>query len=439
MTHRGLLVHLLVPHADGRRHLAAGPPASAALPSLEPALERGDTLVTGLQRMLRDAWRLDPVILETHLPPPPTEDAGYVGLAVLEAPPVAWEPAAVGLCWVDGVSQLPERIGPRAQTWLDEWAGRTAPPPLRPRWSRPGWSDRATRWIDSALAGRGRRGIGPVEMRRLWGISALALIPHDAGRVAWFKAVFPHFHHEPAVTRHLGRLVPGLVPPILATDVDEGWLLMEDAGAPLHDDDDAATLAAIDQLADAQEATRDRLDEFAALGVPRRPLVHLAEDLVAAMNEAEALGGEAVAPERLSVIASFVQERAAWLDALGMGEVLIHGDFHVGNLLTGSEGTRIIDWSDAAISHPVVDIGPWFGEVRPELRADGWESWLSAWDRFGPVDELRANDSDAYAISCAYQVVSYAGILRGLEPANRYQVADGFLGFWKDLEAFVPR
>jgi hypothetical protein len=170
---------------------------------------------------------------------------GYVGLAVLEAPPVAWEPAAVGLCWVDGVSQLPERIGPRAQTWLDEWAGRTAPPPLRPRWSRPGWSDRATRWIDSALAGRGRRGIGPVEMRRLWGISALARIPHDTGRVAWFKAVFPHFHHEPAVTRHLGRLVPGLVPPILATDVDEGWLLMDDAGAPLHDDDDAATLAAI--------------------------------------------------------------------------------------------------------------------------------------------------------------------------------------------------
>ncbi|HEX2884710.1 MAG TPA: hypothetical protein VHQ42_09065, partial [Candidatus Limnocylindria bacterium] len=96
------------------------------------------------------------------------------------------------------------------------------------------------------------------------------------------------------------------------------------------------------------------------------------------------------------------------------------------------------DWSDAAISHPVVEIGPWFGEVRPELRPAGWLAWLEALARFGPVEELRMRERDAYAVACAYQVVSYAGILRGIEPANRHQLRDGFVGYWKDLEASVP-
>lgn len=440
MPEPDLVIHLLVPHADGRRQLAANGAGRPRLPSIAPALERGDTIVTAVQRILRDSWGLEAVVLETHLPPPP-DGAGYVALAVLEPPPTGWT-APAGLSWADAVGEPPERIAPRVRTWLGEWAEANEPPALRPRWSRPGWLSRATSWTHAALADHGLRADGPMEMRRLWAISALLRAPHDGGHAAWFKAVFPHFHHEPAVTALLERSVPGLVPPVLATDVDEGWLLLEEAGEPLPGVEDGGTdevvLAAIGQLVDGQEATRERLDEFAALGCPRRPLSGLADQLTDAMNEAVALGGEEVAPDRLREVAAFVSAQAAWLDGLGMGDVLVHGDFHVGNLLVGTGGTRIIDWSDAAISHPVVDIGPWLGEVRPELRSAGWDAWSAALARFGPAEELRHRKGEAYAVACAYQVVSYAGILRGIEPANRYQLRDGFVGYWKALDASVP-
>jgi aminoglycoside/choline kinase family phosphotransferase len=441
MAEPDMVVHLLVPHAGGQGHLAVHAAGRPRLPTIGPALERGDTVVTAVQRILRDSWGLEAVVLETHLPPPPDGD-GYVALAVLEPPPVGWTPPDA-LSWADAVGDLPERIAPRARTWLAEWAEMGEPPALRPRWSRPGWLRRVTRWTHASLAENGLRADGPLQMRRLWAISALVCSPHDGGHAAWFKAVFPHFHHEPAVTALLETSVPGLVPSVLATDVDEGWLLLEEAGEPLpdgeSDDADDVVLAAIGQLVDAQEATRNRLDEFAALGCPRRPLSTLPDELTVAMSDAVALGGEEVAPDRLRRVVAFVGDQAAWLDGLGMGDVLVHGDFHPGNLLVGTGGTRIIDWSDAAISHPAVEIGPWLGEVRPELRSAGWEAWIAALARFGPADELRHRHREAYAVACAYQVVSYAGILRGIEPANRYQLRDGFVGYWKALEASVPR
>lgn len=437
-----LRVHLLVPHGDGRRVLAVDADGRVALPSVRVALDRGDRVVTAVQRALRASWSLDAAILETYLPPPDDDlaDAGEEALVVLETPPAGWS-APTALDWVSAPDQIPERLAERARTWLAEWASHSVPPALRPRWSRPGWMARATDWIRASLADRGLRPAAPPDVRRLWAISALVRIPLDGGSAAWFKAVFPHFHHEPAVTALLERLVPGLVPAVIATDADEGWLLLEETGAPVPGDDAAAdevALAAIGQLVDAQAATRERLDEFAALGCPRRPLSHLADELVRAMDEAVALGGRAVAPRRLAEVAAFVRNRAAWLDGIGMDEVLVHGDFHIGNLLVDARGTRIIDWSDAAISHPAVEIGPWFGEVRSELRPAGWQAWIEALARFGPVEELRMRERDAYAVACAYQVVSYAGILRGIEPGNRHQLRDGFVGYWQDLEASVP-
>lgn len=438
-----LLVHLLVPDGDGRRVLAVADGGRIGLPSLRVAPDRGDRVVTAVQRALRASWSLDAAILETYLPPADDDpaDSGDEALVVLETPPASWS-APAALSWATAPTELPPRLAERARTWVAEWAGRAYPPSLRPRWARPGWMARATDWIRAGVTDRGLRPAAPLEVRRLWAISALVRVPLDGGGAAWFKAVFPHFHHEPAVTALLERLVPSLIPPVIATDDDEGWLLMEETGAPMSGDDDAAVdemaLAAIGQLVDVQAATRGRLEEFAALGCPRRPLSGIADELVRAMDEAAALGARAVPPQRLAEVVCFVRDRAAWLDGIGMDDVLVHGDFHVGNLLVDPRGTRIIDWSDAAISHPVVEIGPWFGEVRPELRPAGWLAWLEALARFGPVEELRMRERDAYAVACAYQVVSYAGILRGIEPANRHQLRDGFVGYWKDLEASVP-
>ena len=41
-------------------------------------------------------------------------------------------------------------------------------------------------------------------------------------------------------------------------------------------------------------------------------------------------------------------------------------------------------------------------------------------------------------LASAFQLVSYAGIVRGLEPAYRYQLSDGVREFWGLLDARVP-
>jgi hypothetical protein len=47
---------------------------------------------------------------------------------------------------------------------------------------------------------------------------------------AYFKAVPRIFAAEPAITEGLARLHPGLVPEVLAVDVDRRWLLTRDFG-----------------------------------------------------------------------------------------------------------------------------------------------------------------------------------------------------------------
>lgn len=436
MPSPGVALHLLVPGAH-ETVLAATGDTAATLPVIAPPIGPNERLVTALERYLRESWGLKPVILETHVPPQPDGDR-HVGLGVLASPPNDWRPPG-GLAWHQQLPSLPDPVAARARTWIREFADGGTPPLERPPWSRFGWMEQARAWIDARLRESSRAPTGRMTLARLWSISAMLRIPTDSGD-AWFKAVYPHFGHEPAVTGLLAESVAGLVPDVLATDAARGWLLLAGAGEPLSrvEGADHLTVAAIAQLAAAQEATRERLADFAALGCPHRPLAALPDSLASAMADFERLGGAPVAADRVARAVEWVAAESARIERLGFDEVLVHGDFHPGNVLTAARRTRIIDWSDAAISHPIVEIAPWFGEVVPELRPRGWKAWLRALARFGPVGALVEAQRTAYAVSSAYQVVSYAAILRGVEPANRHQLSDGLNGYWDGLNQIVP-
>lgn len=45
----------------------------------------------------------------------------------------------------------------------------------------------------------------------------------------------------------------------------------------------------------------------------------------------------------------------AYLETLPDGEVLTHGDFHLGNVMMTPQGMMVIDWSKAAAGHPAAD------------------------------------------------------------------------------------
>jgi aminoglycoside phosphotransferase (APT) family kinase protein len=59
---------------------------------------------------------------------------------------------------------------------------------------------------------------------------------------------------------------------------------------------------------------------------------------------------DAILPSKL---ADFARRR---LDGLPDGDRLLHGDFHPGNVLLGSDGPRIIDWTATARGAPAADV-----------------------------------------------------------------------------------
>jgi len=430
--------HLLMPHPG---HGAVLVDAHGALPRLDLVLEEEDTVVIGVRRALRSAWNLDAVVLETHLPPAPdgSSDA-HVALGVIDEPDPSWTPPA-GTRWDQPPRELPERVGPRAATWLREWETGAEPPPLRSPWARPGWHARASAWICAALEEAGRPAAGEIEMRRLWGISAIARVPTADGGTAWFKAVFPLFEAEVAITRFLEANIPEAVPHVIAVDEASAWLLLDDVGAePVGSAaTDEQLAAALRRLVQIQASMAGREEELRAVGVADRPLRRLADDVAVAMDDPAEIGGPDVAPERLATVVDWVRRQSDWLDAVGLPETLVHGDFHVFNVIERHGEPVIIDWSDAAISHPLLDIGPWF--VYPKAPGDpdrSWTTWLGALSSIGPVDAVRGERERVFGLASAFQLVSYAAIVRGLEPANRYQLSDGVRDFWALLDARVP-
>lgn len=48
--------------------------------------------------------------------------------------------------------------------------------------------------------------------------------------------------------------------------------------------------------------------------------------------------------------------RLAALDACGLGDTLVHGDFHPGNVRTDGATLSVIDWGDSFIGHPAFDL-----------------------------------------------------------------------------------
>ncbi len=134
------------------------------------------------------------------------------------------------------------------------------------------------------------------------------------------------------------------------------------------------------------------------------------------------------------------RDAAERVAALGFPATIVHGDFHPGNVALAGDEAVIIDWSDAAIGNPAIDLVTWLSWSRnePDEQRVATDAWVDAWlgAPLGPnnPDAVRAAIDDIIVVGAAYQVVSYDGILRALEPATRYTMAGGATSYLKRLE-----
>jgi phosphotransferase family enzyme len=426
--------------------------AGGTLPAAE--LDGGETeaAVVPVAAFLGEAWRLGSPVLETHPKWKGVAEGEPIPTLVLTEPaPAGWMPPA-GLAFAPIPAtprDLPSSLRVRAQELLLELTAQTPPPALRPRWARRGWFDRAATWMRSAAADARRPLTADPKPFFLRGISALLRAPTD-GPDLFLKAVFPPFHAEPILTRLLAERFPGSVPTVVAIEPEEGWLIVEDIGSAwVGDVPETERPAALGRGARALVAIQraiapdtDALRTLVDAGAPHRPLADLEAAVAAAIGpDGFGVGDGGIQPERARSVAEAVAAAVARVEAAGLPETVVHGDFHSGNAALVDDRIVIIDWSDAAISNPAIDLVTWiaWSGDRPDEVAAATDAWVDAWSGAVDGDALRAVVDDVLIVGAAYQIVSYDGIRRNLEPATRYTMTGGGDHFLKELEKILDR
>lgn len=272
--------------------------------------------------------------------------------------------------------------------------------PVTPAWTMPGWYDEALPWIDSRTART-----GPAAQVRSWGLSNVLRIPTADGDV-YFKALAHSstvrparvdalpllFAHEPLLLQRLSEERPDAVPAPLAIDEQRAWMLLPDLGSPLADEPDISVwIDAVRGHARLQRSYADQPDRLLGFScVDRRLAVLDAElDRLFGPNPATDRLGSAERA-RLPRRAEQLREAITELAAIGVPETLLHGDLHPRNLAVRDGRVLAFDWTDAAVSHPFLDLVTFFEERSP-LSMDPllMDAYLAEWEEYASHSDLR--------------------------------------------------
>jgi hypothetical protein len=334
---------------------------------------------------------------------------------LLEFDASAIDPPA-GWTWQDLDADVIARLEPESsRAAITSWASERANgwSPLRPQWSRPGWFARASKWMREQMAADGRPAIGSPRQHLLWGASVVLSAPSTDGNV-FFKCSPELFRHEPVLTQALSQLMPELVPEVIAVDSTEAWLLMRDFRATeLGDLGQSLWHEGLVKHAEIQQSWLGRTDELVALGLPVRSLTDLARHVEAMADDSRLI--ERLSPdvrERWLATAPRLAESCRRMDEIGPGPSLVHGDLHPWNVAVGKGTTRVFDWTDAAVSHPFVDLATYV--LRTEdtaVRRQLMDAYVTAWSAVHPEELLKEAAALALAVGALYQVRTYRVLL----------------------------
>jgi hypothetical protein len=296
----------------------------------------------------------------------------------------------------------------------DGHASLNGPQELRAPWARMDGLRELLDWAADALAGMGRPLIGPAEQRRTWNLAALFRLPTARGTV-WLKATPSFAADEGAVMAAFARVDPGLVPVVLASG--PGRVLLEHLpGVDCWDAPPEIITSAGTRLAAAQASLADP-----AIGLPDRRDRTLAAQVRALLDDR--LADELTARE-LAAAHDLVKRWPA-LDACGLPDTIVHGDFHPGNWRSDGGPPVALDWADAYVGNPVLDGLRAYDYLPRHKRHIAAQAWIEAWTSQVPgCDPARALAIAEPLAHLAY-AVRYQEFLDGIEPDERiYHLGD---------------
>ena len=294
-------------------------------------------------------------------------------------------------------------------------AALSAPEPLRSPWARLAGIREYLDWACDTLAAAGRPVTGPAVQRKTWNLAALFQLPTDKGP-AWLKATPSFATDEAGVIAALAQADPALVPPVLGAA--PGRVLLDHL--PGEDCWDAAPeiiASGIDRFVAAQAALAGHL----APGLPDRRAPVLA-GLIRALLDGP-MAGQLTAGELAA--AHGLLSRFPLLDACGLPDTLVHGDFHSGNWRSDGGPPVVVDFADAHLGNPVLDGLRVCDFLSEDKRPAAARAWIDAWtSRVPGADPARALAVAEPLAHLAY-AVRYQEFLDGIEPSERvYHAGD---------------
>ncbi len=287
------------------------------------------------------------------------------------------------------------------EPWSDPVDGVNEPEPLRHPWAEPGGPADDLAWVADHVDIAGR----PVQ-HRTWNLSAIWSIPTPEGKV-WLKCVPRFYQHEAAVLRVLAEVVPGAGPTLLAAD-GHRQLLAEMAGRDGYEATPEEQIAMVDALVDLQLAVLARTDDLLAAGVPDCRCACLLELLTSFLDRVAVDDGQL---QRLKVE---LPDRLATLEALGLPDVLVHGDPHPGNSRLGADPPVWFDWGDSFIGNPLLDLG-----AVHRMAPQAIERWLYRWSEPAGGLDLTEAWTVLKPIALVRSAWVYQDFLDNIEPSER--------------------
>jgi hypothetical protein len=356
-------------------------------------------------------------------------DAGFDTTAMLvEIGPLSTEPR--GFRWVlvsesDAQTVDPAWARDSMRSWTRERVAGWSD--LRPQWSRPGWLAEAAQWMHRQMTAAGYLDPEFPRIHQLWGISVVLSAASRTGR-AFLKCSSDRFRHEGRVTQALADRSPGYLPDVLAVEPERGWMLMRDLNAPLLGDQPESTwVLGLEALAGLQQMWLERSEELLAAGAEPQPLSQLAEWVQGTVLDAGLM--DRFAPgvhEAWLAAAPAMADACLTLDRIGPGPSLVHGDFHPWNVAAGHAGTRIFDWTDAAVGHPFLDLVTYIMRTGdPARRGQLLQRYLGLWSRHLSSHDLQAASQLALVVGALYQAYNHWQLIPTVMPDDLAQLRDG--------------
>ncbi|MEU4394787.1 aminoglycoside phosphotransferase family protein [Kribbella sp. NPDC023855] len=298
--------------------------------------------------------------------------------------------------------------------------------PVTPAWTRPGWYAEAMPWIEEQLAEAGAPLTAVPAQVRSWGLSNVLRCPTAKGDV-YFKALAHSstirparpdalpllFAHEPVLLRRLSEVRPGEVPAPLAIDEKRAWMLLPDLGLALaHESDLELWTESLRGHARLQRSFADQTDQLVSFTCVDRRLAVLDRELDRlvgpnAATERLEPGERAKLPRRAEELREAISELAA----IGVPETLLHGDLHPGNLAVRDGKVLAFDWTDAAVSHPFLDLVTFVGKRSP-LSTDPRvrDAYLAEWQEYASPAELNRALKLAGELGALHQTMTSLGL-----------------------------